>query len=379
MRYLRLAPALAALACLYAATARCADDQSDLAANAAIQYWQGIALMPVLDQDQQKILDEWKTAPLDDAAVKLIDSSQASMLYLRRGAKLPRCDWGLDHNDGLALLMPHLGKSRDLTRLAALHARYKFEQGNYQGAREDATAMMALARHVGRDPIMISVLVRCVLEGAVVDTVAPQVVEMKAPYAQAAQMYGKLPRAATLADAITREKNSMLPYIVKHLRDAERQKPGSWRDMWKEFLDFPGIPEEVKKIESLDEAVRQIEALPPVYDEMAVLVALPKAEFDARYPAFKQKTKAANPLAGTILPAIDKLLAQQHRAEARMAMLLAGIAIAESGPDKLHEFKDPFGDGPFEYRALDRGFELKSKLIFEDKPVTLVLGGKAVP
>jgi len=31
--------------------------------------------------------------------------------------------------------------------------------------------------------------------------------------------------------------------------------------------------------------------------------------------------------------------------------------------EKLKDSKDPFGDGPFEYRALDKGFELKSKLL----------------
>ena len=69
------------------------------------------------------------------------------------------------------------------------------------------------------------------------------------------------------------------------------------------------------------------------------------------------------PLAGTLLPAIDVIRAKQERGQARMAMLLAAIAFVEGGPEKLKEIKDPFGDGPFEYKALDQGFELKSKLL----------------
>jgi hypothetical protein len=354
--------------------ARGADSNSDLAANAAVQYWQAIALLPTIDEQQQKIIDAWNTAPLDDAAVKLINASQASMLYLRRGSKLKHCDWGLDHNDGISMLMPHLAKCRDLARMGRLHVRYKFERGDKQGAREDATAIMALGRHVGESPVMISILVRYLIEGAAIDAVAPYVPEDKASHAQAVKMFESLPRAATLAQAILQEKKSMLVSIVQQLRDAERQKPGSWRELWKQFLDFPGIPEDLLRIESLDECVRQLEALPPVYDEMARLVELPKSEFDAKYPAFKQKTKDANPLAGTVLPAIDKILSQQHKHEARLAMLLAAIAVAEGGPEKLKEIKDPFGSGPFEYRALDKGFELKSQLLFEDKPVSLIVG-----
>ena len=43
-------------------------------------------------------------------------------------------------------------------------------------------------------------------------------------------------------------------------------------------------------------------------------------------------------------------------------------------PDKLKDIKDPFANGPFEYRPLAKGFELKSKLLFRDQPVTLTVG-----
>ena len=374
MRTLRFVLVLLGCACLLPTAAQGAGADSDLAANAAVQYWQAIALLPTLDKEQEKIVQEWNSVPLDDSAVKLINSSQASMLYLRRGAKLQRCDWGLDHNDGISMLMPHLAKARDLARLGRLHVRYKFEHGDEKGAREIATAITVLGRHVGESPVMISILVRYLIEDAAIDAVVPYVPQVKAPYAQVVKVHASFPPAATLSQAILQEKKSMLSSIVQQLRDAERHRPGSWRELWKQFLDFPGIPEDLQKIESLDECVRQLEALPPVYDEMARLVELPKPEFDAKYPAFKQKTNDANPLAGTVLPAIDKIFSQQHKHEARTAMLLAAIAVAEGGPEKLKEIKDPFGSGPFEYRPLDKGFELTSKLLFEDKPVTLIVG-----
>ena len=374
MRRSRFVFLLLGLAWLLPTAAHGADAPTDLAANAAVQYWQAIALMPALDKEQEKIVSEWNTVPLDDAAMKLINSSQSSMLYLRRGARLKHCDWGLDHNDGISMLMPHLAKCRDLARLGRLHIRYKFEHGDEKGAREIATAMTVLGRHVGQSPVMISILVRYLIEDAAIDAVVPYVPQVKAPYAQVVKVHESFPPTATLSQAILEEKKSMLSSIVGQLRDAEKRKPGSWRELWKQFLDFPGIPPELQKIESLDECVRQLEALPPTYDEMARLVELPKPEFDAKYPAFKQRTKDANPLAGTVLPAIDKILSQQHKHEARLAMLLAAVAVAEGGPEKLKEIKDPFGSGPFEYRALDKGFELKSKLLFEDKPVTLIVG-----
>ena len=44
--------------------------------NAALQYWQGFGLLPALDEAQEKLLDERATAPLDDAATKLIEQSR---------------------------------------------------------------------------------------------------------------------------------------------------------------------------------------------------------------------------------------------------------------------------------------------------------------
>ena len=81
--------------------------------NAAIKYWQAFGLLPALDKDQEKVLHEWDKAPLDAAALKLIEQSKNSLEYLHRGARLPRCDWALDYEDGIGLLFPHLRQGPD--------------------------------------------------------------------------------------------------------------------------------------------------------------------------------------------------------------------------------------------------------------------------
>jgi hypothetical protein len=354
--------------------AQAPDAKLEPSANAAVQYWQAIALMPSLDKDQEKLLGEWDKAPLDAAALKLIDASRNSLMYLHRGAKLKHCDWGLDYDDGISLLLPHLAKARDLARLAALHARHEFERGNRKAARADATAIMALGRHVGRNPIMISLLVQFLIEGTAIDLVAPYVGEVKAPYVEATAIYAALPASATFEQTIRFEKKHMAEWIVKKLKEEEARKKGAGLELWKKFLDSPETPAELKEIGSIEEVVRRMGAVLPVYDELAKLVALPKEDFDKQYPEFVKKAKGANVLAGALLPAVDKVLAKHHRNQARMAMLLAAIAVADGGPDKLRDIKDPFGTGPFEYHALDKGFELKSKLLFEGKPVTLTVG-----
>jgi len=224
---------------------------------------------------------------------------------------------------------------------------------------------------------MICVLVRLAIEGFVIDAIAPYAPEIKASYKQSKAAFDSLPPAATLLQTIGTEKKYMAGWIITHLKYEEGRRPGAWREFWKGLLSGDGetkIPDSVKNLTSVGEAIKMVEDLLPVYDELAHYLSLPNEQFDKEYPAFKEKTKAAQPFAGVLLPAIDQIRGKEQRGQARLEMLLAGIAVAEGGPDKLKEIKDPFGTGPFEYQALDKGFELKSKLMFEGQPVTLKIG-----
>src|SRR5262245_539766 len=109
------------------ASAQVPDGRTELAANAALQYWQAFSQLPTLDKEQEKLLGELQTVSIDDPAVnKLLAASQQSLMFLHRGAQLKKCDWGLDYNDGISMLMPQLSKARELGRLATLDARRAF-------------------------------------------------------------------------------------------------------------------------------------------------------------------------------------------------------------------------------------------------------------
>jgi hypothetical protein len=71
---------------------------------------------------------------------------------------------------------------------------------------------------------------------------------------------------------------------------------------------------------------------------------------------------------------MDMYAALKRRNETQKALFRAALTVVQGGPDKLKDIKDPFGDGPFQYRALDQGFELKSRLLFKGQPVLLTVG-----
>jgi len=120
------------------------------------------------------------------------------------------CDWGLEYDDGISLLLPHLAKSRDLARLAALRGRQSLENGNPREGQDDALAIMTLGRHVGHDATMICLLVRIAIEGLAIDLLAPHLPELKISHSQLTAAFDALPPAATLEQIIGTEKEFMV-------------------------------------------------------------------------------------------------------------------------------------------------------------------------
>src|SRR5438034_203549 len=58
---------------------------TDLAANAALKYWQAFAHLPPRNDEEQRRIGDWRATPLDATARRLVEDSQNSFLYLRRG------------------------------------------------------------------------------------------------------------------------------------------------------------------------------------------------------------------------------------------------------------------------------------------------------
>jgi hypothetical protein len=347
-----------------------------------MKYWQAFALMPTPDKDQEKLLWDGYKTPLDATAAKLIGNSELSLKYLRRGAALERCDWSLDYGDGVFLVLPHASKSRILSRLAALHARHEFDQGHWKSGLEDVASLFKLARHVETDPIAIIQMVGYTIEATAIDTAAPYLPELKSVLPELTPAkFDPLPARPTVEQMLLKEKEVGPMWLIRAIKEAEQTRAGSWQDVWKKAL-APAKTEEpesnyqalVKAATSAEGAIKKLEDLFPFYDELAKLVALPWNEFDAKYAEFVRRMNSENVLTRFYIPAMDRLVAAERRSQARNALFKAALVVVQGGPEKLKDIKDPFGDGPFAYRSLGKGFELKSKFLFKGQPVTLTVG-----
>src|SRR5262245_2562587 len=351
--------------------------------NAALKYWLAFANMNY-DKDQEKILEEWNKVPLDAKTDKLLDNSRPHLLQMHRGAQIDRCDWGLDYEDGVSMLLPHLAKARNLTRIAALDIRREFARGNSAAAVQTGLDALAMARHTNADFTLISILVRIVNEATLFEALGAGLPKTDAASLTKLAAALDAPRGGgTVSESIKGEKEFMAKWLIRKLKEAESRKAGSYKEVFHEVLGI-GISENpqdkartqrvIDAGDTFEKAVKMLDDLMPVYDELVRIYALPAKEFDAQYPAYHKQTAEANPAAALLMPALEKVAASERRNRTQRALFRAAISIVQGGADKVKETMDPFGDGPFEYRAFDGGFELKSKYVYKGQPVTLTVG-----
>jgi hypothetical protein len=349
-----------------------------LGENAALRYWQAFAHVPALDDAQKKLLEGPAGAGAPDAeAVKVAEAGRDALIYLRRGAAIGPADWGLHREDGPNLLLPHLGRGRDLARLAALQARVDFARGDAAAAVDGAADAIVLGRHLGADvPTLITYLVQLACERIGIESVAPHLAGLDgAALDRLEKRLAALPPGGSLEACLTVERDSFLDWAVTRLRAMADAQP------WKETVLRPlsGSPEEQDKIVAASGGTRQgvlknLEALRPVYEEVRGLLPLPQREFHAEAAELRRRTEP-NAIARAVLPAFGKVYDRDAAGRTRMTLLRAAVAAARGGAGRVDEFKDTNGT-PLTYRETAEGFELVSTVVDEGKPVVLVVGGK---
>jgi len=327
--------------------------------NAALKYWQAFAQLPQWTEQQQRIIGDWRTVPLDADTQAVLESSRGALLYLDRGAKLKACDWGLDLSDGPGLVLPHLSKARELARLAGLRVRQELASGKQTAAVDDLGAGFALARHVGVENLLISVMVQAAIEGTFVELAAQHLTELDAAaLAQLEKQLADLPAGGTVKQAMRLERD--------HAGDWFR---GSSEPRGPKPEGVAGALRSLGGVAATAHLVRFSQA----YEDAAKLADLPPEEQRKEFERLGRKY-AHSPLPQLSLPAYEKAFDAEHKAKARLAMLKAALAMRQGGREKLATVPDPYGMGEFTYRERPQGFELESKLTVAGKPMTLVVG-----
>jgi len=362
-----------------------ADAPRDLGANAALKYWQAFAQLPKLtDAQEHKLNAEYLTMPLDAHAREIVTKADYALRMMHRAAALPRCDWGLDYEEGIELLLPHAQAARTLSTLACLRARIRFEDGQYADATEDIVDAMAVGRHVSTDGTLITVLVNYAVEYRTGETLALYLPKLNAEMIKSLKArLGALPLSGTPAKGLVPfEEQAGLDWLIRKIKEQKDKEsllafvstycsrrgdsPEQSRERGRAFVEECGG--------TSDGVVKMAEETRPCYTLTAKMLELPLDQFEKEFELESSK-RAGNPVFKTLFPSASSLRRSQARADVRRALLAAALDVQLEGPDALKNHPDPVTGGPFEMVAFEGGFELRSKFKpADDKPWALIVG-----
>ncbi|MFO0537422.1 MAG: hypothetical protein ACK524_22315 [Planctomyces sp.] len=135
--------------------------------NAAGIYWLAFAAMPVLEDAEREAVESAAgdiRQPVSELLKRVVGRYDVSLRELQRARTVVPCDWQLDGEAGPALLMTHLQKARDLSRVALLRSRLRFETGEVAGALADLLAVFKLGRDCAVSPWIVAALVDAAIE-----------------------------------------------------------------------------------------------------------------------------------------------------------------------------------------------------------------------
>jgi hypothetical protein len=368
----------------------------DLGANAALKYWRAFATLPTLSRaEQSKLNAACLSMPLDAKARELLTRADYALQLMHRGAALPRCEWGIDWEEGVPVQLPQAIAARVMCSLACLRARLRFEQGRKREALDDIFAALTMARHVGRDTINITLLSGQAVEHRLIEALA-----LHLPQLDAATIKGlkkrldALPPAGTPAAALKVEEKFALDWFVRTVKEAPDEK--SLRALIGQFFGEPGDSRERRREKTravlekcggtANAVLRLAEQTRQSYVRLAMQLDLPPDQFADAYER-EVKKQSDNTVFKLLFPAVNKVRLLQARADLRRALLAAALAVQLDGKGALKKHRDPVVGGPFEYVAFKGGFELRSRWKVDEKwrakwkldkritdPVTLTVG-----
>ncbi len=355
------------------------------ATNAALLYWQAFAQLPRLSNaEEQKLLEECLTMPLDAHARELVEKSSYSLKMMHRAAAIKPCDWELDYRgEGIETRLPNALASRVLTALACLRARLRMEEGRKAEAMEDLVDAMTLGRQVSAGGVLILVLMSYNIEQRLEEALARFLPQWDAATVRELQKrMAALPPGERPATAMKIEEEAGMDWLARRFKEKKDLdgmlqvlgflllQEGEDREHAKEkaraFLEAAGGTREG--------VLKKIDETRSVYQRMAEKLDLPLDQFEKEFASETEKN-AGNPVFKTFFPALVKVRQAQARMEVRRALFAAALAVRLDGPGSLKEHPDPVMGGTFEQVSFEGGFELRSRMKGkDDKPLVLIVG-----
>ena len=371
--------------------------------NPALRYWAAFMMAQNVPQSarDQLLTNEWAAQQIPAKVGELLAGYDQSFRLIRAAAKAEgACDWGLDLTEGPELLLPHLAQAKMISRIARLRVMWDLQNGRPAEARDDLLATLVLTRSISHDGTLISVLVQIAMEDILVSTVAENFYQFPPEtLKQLEDGFAAVPARGTAAQAVTTGERSFQSWFMGKVQEAQKQHPGDeaavMASIRATFQNVLASGDAGSQSDLTDKAIKAaggtsdgmlklFAGMTPMYDRIAAILALPRAEYEGQIGPFSTEIQnSPNPLMKELFPSVIKCREKEFVILANLAMLRAAVEYKSTGDAGFNSVRDPLGDGPFVrqrfvFKGVDRGFQLQSaEKDWRGFPDTLIFVEKA--
>jgi hypothetical protein len=369
-----LASILAAIASVFGAPTQAKAEDTP---NAALYYRRAIAALPKLDQNEQRLLDDYTTDPLNEKSRKLLEKSAAVLREAKAGANIKYCDWGKWSEKELEFDQDRFMPTSHVGRLLCLEARSLFAQRKIKLALEELTLILKLVSDSGRSGPWMARIVQGFVENRVIYVLEQQLPALDHEGLNAVELWLRsLPDRGELTEATKGEKAFMQFSIAKLAIQTDQQ---ALDELKKDVL----APNPIEQAEAIWRAAGgNVAGLVKLHQQSVELLAdldkillLPSDKAASAFDQFRNHYKMINPGVCAIANALERVRWAEDRVLCRFTLIRAANAIRLRGRDALGDLKDPYGR-PVIYEAKNGGFELRTETNRDGEPLaTLTVGG----
>ena len=327
--------------------------------NAAVIYRQAFAHFDELSKEQKTIASDWRTNVDASVEAELCEKIRPICDLMHQASAVTNCDWGdkrLTFEDNFGR---HLSPSRAVARAAIWNAAH-CRSNDVAGATDDTLAALRLGQQVSQGA-MIGCLVGMAMQQMSSSYISQNIGSFRGGDAQRL--------LAALDDSVNEEAPSRAMEAEADMveRLATKLAAMSEAELKKNWPGDGTIPAEMDRAAVLAE-YRQIR------DSERELARALASSSEGDYEAWQARSvevRASNPLAKGVLESIDPFVNKVRQAAVNRAMVVAGLAVAETGPEVLATHPDPASGKPFVYTETDDGFELQSAYKFNGAPMKM--------
>jgi hypothetical protein len=369
--------------------------------NAAGIYWHAFAAFPRLSDEEKQLLKTampTDLAPLSDELAPIVARYGRAIHELLRARTVVPCDWQLDMAAGAGLILPHVDKALELSRVALLRARGRFAAGEIDAALSDLLAVFKLARDCGSSPLVVSMFVDAAMEKSAADLLAAHLTRLSTDQVrQLTTALRELPASNDLASTILQDQRMSCDWLEREvIKEVARlnEPKAAGQALWTIIspLNFTGGPpptdeeaaEEKRKADllkslSVADIQESIQQLRSTFAELRKIAELPFTERGERVKSLSKPWAAASKMetredamryiSSVVMPFDwNEVFTREEQMHVRRQLLEQALHVQVDGADAVQEIHGK----KVEYRKTASGFELSCRV--GDKPEVLNVG-----